>query len=139
MMDLKRRIAKDKSGVGAIEFAIAAPVLFALIFGIWNTGLILYADNSIRSAVETGARQATIFPRPTEAQIRQVINDRYYGPRMGAINGPTLAYTVQNGAPVVTITMSYTHETVLPFLDVPPLLLQHQRTVYLAPTATSGS
>lgn len=139
MMHALRRLARNTSGLAAIEFAIAAPVVFTLIFGIWNTGLVLFADNSVRSAVETGARQATIFPRPTEAQIRQVVNDRYSGPRIGAISGPTLVYGVRNGAPVVTITMSYTHTTTLPFLDIPPVVLQHQRTAYLAPTATSGS
>lgn len=139
MMRALRRLFRNTSGLAAIEFAIGAPVVFTLIFGIWNTGLILYAHNSVRTAVEIGARQATIFPRPSEAAIKQVINDRYYGPKLGAISGPNLSYTTQNGAPVVTITMSYTHTTALPFLDIPPVVLQHQRTAYLAPTATSGS
>lgn len=139
MMKIGRTLARDRSGLAAIEFAIAAPVLFTLIFGIWNTGVALFAQNAVRSAVESGARAATIFPRPSEAQIKQVVSNSYYGPTLGTVTEPALTYTTQNGAPVVTITMSYTHTTSLPFLDIPPLVLQHQRTAYLAPTATPGS
>jgi len=132
-MRLVRRIKHDRSGVAAVEFALVAPVLIALIFGIWNTGVMLFADNAIRDAVEVGARQATIFPRPSEAQIRQRIDDRYFGPGTGTITGPTFAYASQNNAPVVTIAMSYTHRINVPFLPARSVTLSHQRTVYLAP------
>jgi hypothetical protein len=134
-MRLLRTVKHDRSGVAAVEFALVAPILIGLIFGIWNTGVVLYADNSIRDAVEAGARQATIFPRPTEAQLRQRINDRYFGPQnQGAVAGPTFTYGTRNSAPIVTIAMSYTHQINVPFMPVRTVTLAHQRTVYMAPT-----
>ncbi|MCZ8370813.1 MAG: pilus assembly protein [Porphyrobacter sp.] len=136
-MRLIRTVQHDLSGVAAVEFALVAPILIGLIFGIWNTGVVLYADNSIRDAVEAGARQATVFPRPSEAQLRQRINDRYFGPQnQGAVAGPTFAYGTRNGAPIVTISMSYTHQVNVPFLPARNVTLAHQRTVYMAPAGT---
>jgi hypothetical protein len=129
---------RDKSGAAAIEFSIVAPVMLLMMFGIWNAGVMLFAQNGIRSAVESGARHATIFPRPTQAQINQRVQAGYYGPHMGTINGPTFVYGVQNGTPIVTISMSYTHETALPFLSLPPVTLSHERTAYLAPAIPSS-
>lgn len=126
-------VKNDRSGVAAVEFALVAPVLIGLIFGIWNTGMVLYADNGIRDAVEVGARRATVFPRPTEAQLTQRINSRYFGPRSGTIVGPTYTYATRNNAPVVTISMSYTHRINVPFMPVRDVTLAHQRTVYMAP------
>jgi hypothetical protein len=133
---MKRRhppLVSDNSGVSAVEFAIVAPVLFTLMFGIWNAGIVLFAQNGVRNAVESGARHATIFPRPTEQQIKKVVTDRYYGPSQGKIEEPKLTYSLQNNSPIVTISMSYTHEASLPFLKLPPLVLEHRRTAYLAP------
>jgi Flp pilus assembly protein TadG len=133
-----RAVLRDNAGVAAIEFAIAAPVMLLLILGIWNAGVMLFAQNGIRNAVESGARHATIFPRPAQAEILERVNAGYYGPSQGMIDGPSLVYGVQNNAPIVTITMSYTHETALPFLDLPPVTLRHERTAYLAPALPSG-
>jgi Flp pilus assembly protein TadG len=132
-----RAFLRDHSGVAAIEFALAAPVMLLLILGIWNAGVMLFAQNGISNAVETGARHATIFPRPTQAEILERVNAGYYGPRQGVIDGPNLVYGVQNNAPTVTISMSYTHETALPFLDLSPVTLRHERTAYLAPALPS--
>lgn len=128
-----RKSMRDTTGAAAIEFAIVAPVLLLLVLGIWNAGLVLFAQNGIRNAVEVGARHATIFPQPSQEQIRQRVRDGYYGPTRGAIDGPHLVYGLQNNAQIVTISMSYTHETTLPFLALPPVTLRHERTAYLAP------
>ena len=133
-MRIVTSLKRDRSGVAAVEFALVAPILIAMIFGIWNAGFMLFADNGIRDAVEVGARSATVFPRPSEAAIRQKINDRYFGPRAGTISGPTLTYGVRNTAPVVTISMSYTHQINFPFMANRSVTFSHQRTVYLAPT-----
>lgn len=133
MRQVWKILAREQSGAAAVEFAIVAPVLLTMLFGIWNAGVILFAQNGVRSAVETGARHATIFPRPNEQQITDVILDRYFGPQIGLVDKPRLTYGVVNNAPVVTISMSYTHETTVPFLKIPPLVLSHERTAYLAP------
>jgi len=128
-----RASLRDDSGVAAIEFVVAAPVLLLMVFGIWNAGIVLWAQNGVRNAVETGARHATIFPRPTQQQIDQRVQAAYYGPVQGPLDGPNFVYGVRNNAPVVTISMSYTHRAALPFLVLPPVTVRHERTAYLAP------
>ena len=128
-----RILLGNRSGVAAVEFALVAPLLLALLFGIWNAGFMLFADNAIRDAVEAGARQATVFPRPTQAQLTQIINNRYFGPKAGVIAGPTFAYGTRNSAPIVTISMTYTHQINVPYMANRSVTFDHARTVYLAP------
>ncbi len=135
MTKLLTSLCRRTDGASALEFALVAPIILMMLFGSWNAGVMLFAQNGIRNAVETGARHATIYPRPSETQIRQVADQAYYGPSQGTLTSPQLAYAMQNGAPVVTISMTYTHQTFVPFLSLPPVTLSHQRTAYLAPEA----
>lgn len=132
-MRLLKNICASKRGAAVVEFAIVMPLILTLIFGIWNIGIILFAQNGVTHAVEAGARYATIYPRPNESQIKEFINERYYGPEKGVISGPTLTYGVINNSPILTIRMSYTHETSVPFIKISPISLSHERTTYLAP------
>ncbi len=134
-----KQLLNGNSGATAVEFALVAPLFLLVIFGTWNAGVLLFAQNGIRNAVETGARAATVFPRPSETAIRQLTSNAYYGPSRANLTGPTLSYSVRNGAPVVNITMSYRHESFVPFLSIAPVTLTHQRTSYLAPQGPSGS
>ncbi len=48
--------AKAEDGATAIEFALVAPILFLLMMGIIEFGLVLFADNVIENAASVGAR-----------------------------------------------------------------------------------
>ncbi len=50
------RIRRDDSGATAIEFALVAPILFLLMIGIIELGLILVAMNVIEGSVRNAAR-----------------------------------------------------------------------------------
>ena len=49
------RIARDKSGAAAVEFAIVSVALLALIFGISYLGIMLYNSPTLNWAMEKGA------------------------------------------------------------------------------------
>ena len=49
-------IVKAEKGATAIEFALIAPILFLLMMGIIEFGLILFANNIIENAATLGAR-----------------------------------------------------------------------------------
>lgn len=64
---LKKTIRSD-SGAAAIEFAIVAPLLFVLLFGIIEFGAILYNQSVITNASREGARYAaTFYTNPANA------------------------------------------------------------------------
>jgi Flp pilus assembly protein TadG len=50
-----------QKGVAAVEFAIVAPLLFLLIFGIISYGIMLYNQALITNATRTGARAGIVF------------------------------------------------------------------------------
>ena len=45
-----------QSGATAVEFALVAPILFALIIGGVSTGLLMYSAAGLHEAVEQAAR-----------------------------------------------------------------------------------
>lgn len=49
-------ITADEDGASAIEFALVAPILFLIMMGIIEFGMIMYANNIIENATTIGAR-----------------------------------------------------------------------------------
>jgi Flp pilus assembly pilin Flp len=128
-------LQREEKGVGAVEFALVAPVLLLLIFGILQLGTLFLANHGLRNAVAEGARYATIFPRPTEAQIRQRILDGRFGMRPDRITGPTFTWQeVQGSNPAyVEITMSYSAPIDFIFFRTPPVQLSTTRRAFIQP------
>lgn len=56
----RRRRSGDDRGAALVEFALVAPLLFLLIFGLIEFGMALNDYQSIRSGVRDGARQAVV-------------------------------------------------------------------------------
>ncbi len=52
---------KSEKGVSAVEFALIAPLLFVLTFGIIEFGLLLFDKAVITNASREGARAAIVF------------------------------------------------------------------------------
>ncbi len=48
-------------GVSAVEFAIVAPLLFLVLFGIISYGIMLYNQALITNAARTGARAGVVY------------------------------------------------------------------------------
>lgn len=55
----KRRLGEQ--GVTAVEFALIAPFLFMLIFGVIEFGIVLYDKAMITNASREGARAGVVF------------------------------------------------------------------------------
>lgn len=55
-----RRLASDRKGATLIEFAIAAPVLFAFILGALELGHTMYVRAILRGQIEKAARDLSL-------------------------------------------------------------------------------
>jgi Flp pilus assembly protein TadG len=53
---LLRRFRRNRRGSAAVEFALVAPMFFALLFAIIETGLMFFADQVLETATENSAR-----------------------------------------------------------------------------------
>jgi Flp pilus assembly protein TadG len=61
---IRRRIRPER-GAAAVEFAIVAPLLFMLVFGIIDFGFGFHSWNAIENAAREGARVGATDASPT--------------------------------------------------------------------------
>lgn len=67
-----RRLARRRPGTAVLEFAVVAPVLFMLAFGIIEFGRMVMVHQLLEGAVREGARLA-ILDGTTAADVEQVV------------------------------------------------------------------
>jgi Flp pilus assembly protein TadG len=131
-MILIRKLFRDESGSPAVEFAFAAPVLILLVIGIIQLGLLFSATAGMASGVNEGARYASIYPTPTDAQILDRINQKRFMVQTNYMQTPTLVHGTANGVPYIDITMRYSAPLNFVFFSTPAVTLKQTRRVYLS-------
>ena len=100
-MTLAPRIAKDVTGVAAIETAFALPILIVMIWMFIQLAEVYRALAGMQQGLGEGARYATLCLTPTAAagcsrpstdSIKQKINDSVYGigPGTFTVSDPVL-------------------------------------------------
>ena len=57
---LLSRLARDERGATILEFALIAPVLFVLLFGLFDLSYNLYTSQMLNGAIQKAARDSTI-------------------------------------------------------------------------------
>ena len=56
LQSLVRRFRRNRRGSAAVEFALVAPVFFALMFAILETGIVFFAGQVLETIVQDSAR-----------------------------------------------------------------------------------
>lgn len=110
MIHLRKRFAQlmaDRGGAAALEFAIVAPVFFALLFGIVQLGILFQAQSGLRNSVEDAARFATTWPKPTTSAIQMRITNNGFGLNPANIGTPSIVFSTGASPNYVTISMTY--------------------------------
>ena len=64
--DVLRRFGRNRKGSAAVEFALVAPVFFALLFAIIETAIMFFANQLLETVAQESARQ--IMTGQTQAQ-----------------------------------------------------------------------
>ena len=127
----------DQRGASAVEFAMVAPVLFSIIIGAAQMGVLFFANTGLQHAVGEGARVAMIFPRPSDATIKQSVKNAKYGVDPNYLVGePLITYQLDGGVCAAEITWSYNVPLNFIFYETPPVILEHERRVFLQDGAT---
>jgi Flp pilus assembly protein TadG len=72
---------RDARGAAAIEFAIIAPLLFAMLFGVFEIGRLMYEQSRAAAAAAAGARAAAVYSAEddddVEAAVEAAVEARY--------------------------------------------------------------
>jgi TadE-like protein len=71
-----RRYFRSERSQSMVEFALIAPVLLLMVFGIVDLGRVLYFYVTIEQAASEGARAAVRYstPLPTNAQVQSAVS-----------------------------------------------------------------
>lgn len=117
---MPRRVCRDKSGTTAIEFAMTAPVFFALIAGIVEIGIVLWAQLSLQHGAEAAARCASVNQTlcGTEVQIKDYAAAQSYG-----LNPPASTFSVSTPACGKQVLASYTYSFAFGYFGLPGVTL----------------
>lgn len=69
------RMLRDSRAASAIEFALLAPVFFALMFGVVSVGIYMQNYNAIRSLASDAARFAAVEYQKNNAMSETTLED----------------------------------------------------------------
>ncbi len=122
------RLKSDERGAAVIEMAFGLPVLIIILWAIIQFGLMFRAMAGIQHALGEGARLATIYPRPNDADIKARISAKVYGIQPGT-------FTVINpvaGKGYLDLAVHYTQPTSLLLLPGPTIDVTKTKRVWVA-------
>lgn len=126
-------LLRDRRGAGAAEFAMVLPAFVVLLVGVAQLGVVFFANAGLHNALAEGAREATLFPRPTTQEITDKIAASRFGLDPAKLEAPVVVYGNTAGADFAEITMRYNVTLDFIFFDIPPITLQEKRRVFLQP------
>lgn len=99
MIALLRRLQRDRRGVAAVEFAVLAPAMFALIMGAIELAHIAVLRNTLEGAIGEAARTASV-------RLDQSEDDREAA-MVALIQGRMAEYPLARGRQLTVATKVY--------------------------------
>jgi Flp pilus assembly protein TadG len=127
-MTMLRKICRDEGGATVIEMAIALPVLVSFIYGIFQLGVIFQANAGMQHALGEGARYATIWPTPNDANIKSKVSSEVFGTKNGTF---TVADPVTNADASKTLSVTFSMPTNFLFMAGPTVNITRSKKVYI--------
>ena len=127
------QLLRDDRGAGAVEFALSAPILITLIYGIFEFSQLYEANAGMQHALGEGARFATLCVptgtgcnAETNDDIKARMNAKLFGPVGGTFN----VQDVVDGTNSKTLTVTYTRTMNFLFFTGPAITLTRSKLVY---------
>lgn len=125
-------LLKDIRGAAVIEFAFALPTIAIIMMGILQMGLVLHASGGMRYALAEGIRFARVNPQATSAQVEGRARAALLGIDRNGITSLTFVRgTSSGGASFGRMAMRYEIAVAIPFVSLPPFVLNETKTTYL--------
>lgn len=85
-------------GQALVEFALAVPIFFLVIFGLIDLGRAVYVNNSISEAARDGTRWGSVQARSSTAADRSEVAD-YVQTRLVGVPGAVVTVTCDSALP----------------------------------------
>lgn len=110
-----RNFCKADDGASALEFALIAPLFFAMVFGTIQIGVAYYYANSVQFALERTARITMVDQDMSEGQVQTA-----FANQLAAFTDQDVEvnYTVDSSGavPIGEFSATYEHQIVIPFV-----------------------
>jgi Flp pilus assembly protein TadG len=110
---------RNEEGIAALEFAIIFPILFVIMAGIIEFGMVLFMKEVVTNASREGARAGIIqsTPKPTAGDIQNVVQIYLTGAGLSTSNcvssncaAVTGACTANCFGQDLTVTVDYRYD-----------------------------
>ena len=104
---------RNTGGATAVEFALAAPILFLLMFAIIEFGRAWWAKNSLQFAVERAARYAVVCDPnnpatcPSDSEVKTFAVNQAYAQSASSGNFTVAPLTLVSGKTVKCVSYIY--------------------------------
>ncbi len=123
---MMRRLWKDESGAAVIEMAFTLPILILFLWGIFQVGIAFQASAGMQNALGEGARMATLYPKPANADITAKINSKVFGTGIGTFAPAAIV----DGTGYKDLSVSFTMTPNFLFFNGPAIQLTRDKRVY---------
>ncbi len=131
MISRSRKILRDERGAAVIEMAFALPALMTMMWMMIQAGLVFRAMSGIQHGLGEGARYATIYPQPSETEIKTKISNAVYGIGPGSFVIANPVAGTNSGAKYLDLRVSYTQDTDLIFVPGPTITVSRSKRVWV--------
>lgn len=136
-----RHFRNDTRGAAIVEFGILAPLIIAMMLGVFQIGMTMHSYNALRSLAGDATRYATVEYQKdrhlTDEQITQWAEARAVDGTY-VLDGNDLVVTTQtpatqrvSGAQERTLTISYTLPGLLEFFGVDGFTITYSRSIFV--------
>ncbi|WP_207792570.1 TadE/TadG family type IV pilus assembly protein [Sandarakinorhabdus glacialis] len=115
----------------AAEFALIIPILLVLIFGIFQIGIVFFANAGLKHGLGEAARTATLWPARSDETLASAVRSQSFGIVQAQLENPVVTHGVSQGAPYTEIAVTYTVPVSLLFIDLPSVTLTDRRRVFI--------
>ena len=125
-----KRLRTDQNGAAVIEMAIALPILTVFIYGIFVVGKLFEAQAGMQHALGEAARYATLYPTPTDDQLKAKMAAKKFG--VTGNGGVLSPLSVSTDGNTKTLSLTYSQQTNFLLFRGPNVSLTKSKKVYLA-------
>src|SRR5689334_7338105 len=127
-----RLFAKRRDGAAAVEFALIAPTLVALLLGVFEFGIFAWNRHSLEFATEETARYVMTQTSVTNSDIVTTLNSKVSGISSADLTTTVTQDTVGTTT-FVTMSVSYTYKFFLigALVGLKPIVFTNQTRVPL--------
>ena len=121
-MSAKRKtFTRDGSGGAALEFALIAPFLIVLLFGIFAFGWALNAMSSVRYTLETSSRALQMKNSLTQSEIQAIATQKLLAMGLKNVNVTIAIDPPSGGFRMAHLTARYAFVIEFPYFDQYPI------------------